>query len=162
MKDLQEESAFSLSPTESSLIDFLGVVLFISARGIDTESALGQGSDFIPKLCTGLWILFSVCLLVKELRSPDDGVKELGINLGIFLLTILLLFAYIYLLNILGFTVSSMLYLIIQMLLFVPAKLRTAKNVIIFVLLAIIVPLAVNALFVNALSLLLPEGVIFG
>ena len=74
----------------------------------------------------------------------------------------MLLFAYIYLLNILGFTVSSMLYLIIQMLLFVPSKLRTTKNIVIFLVLAVVVPLAVNALFVNAFSLLLPEGVIFG
>ena len=140
----------------------VGVVLFISARGIDTDTALGQSSDFVPKLCTGLWIVFSVCLLVKELRTRDDGVKELGINLGVFLLTIVLLFAYIYLLNILGFTVSSMLYLIIQMLLFVPSKLRTTKNIVIFLVLAVVVPLAVNALFVNAFSLLLPEGVIFG
>ena len=140
----------------------VGVVLFISARGIDTGTALGQGSDFVPKLCTGLWIFLSVCLLVKELRTPDDGTKKLGINSAVLILTVILLFAYIYFLNILGFTVSSMLYLIIQMLLFVPAKLRTAKNIIIFVVLAVVVPLAVNALFVNAFSLLLPEGVIFG
>ncbi|MBQ2615477.1 MAG: tripartite tricarboxylate transporter TctB family protein [Synergistaceae bacterium] len=151
--------------TELAVDAFLllvGVVLFISAGSIDTDTALGQSSDFVPKLCTGLWIVFSVCLLVKELRTRDDGVKELGINLGVFLLTIVLLFAYIYLLNILGFTVSSMLYLIIQMLLFVPAKLRTTKNIVIFLVLAVVVPLAVNALFVNAFSLLLPEGVIFG
>ncbi|MBQ3397895.1 MAG: tripartite tricarboxylate transporter TctB family protein [Synergistaceae bacterium] len=151
--------------TELAVDAFLllvGVVLFISAGSIDTDTALGQSSDFVPKLCTGLWIAFSVCLLVKELRTRDDGVKELGINLGVFLLTIVLLFAYIYLLNILGFTVSSMLYLIIQMLLFVPAKLRTTKNIVIFLVLAVVVPLAVNALFVNAFSLLLPEGVIFG
>ena len=151
--------------TELAVDAFLllvGVVLFISAGSIDTDTALGQSSDFVPKLCTGLWIVFSVCLLVKELRTRDDGVKELGINLGVFLLTIVLLFAYIYLLNILGFTVSSMLYLIIQMLLFVPSKLRTTKNIVIFLVLAVVVPLAVNALFVNAFSLLLPEGVIFG
>ncbi len=140
----------------------VGVVLFISARGIDTDTALGQSSDFVPKLCTGLWIVFSVCLLVKELRTHDDGVKKLGINLSVFLLTIILLLAYVYSLNILGFTVASMLYLIIQMLLFVPAELRTARNIIIFVILAVAVPLIVNALFVNAFSLLLPEGVIFG
>lgn len=138
-----------------------GVVLFISARAIDTDSALGSGSDFVPKLCTSLWIVLSLCLLVKELRAPDDGEKKLGINLGVFILTIILLFAYIYSLNFLGFTAASMLYLIIQMLMFVPAELRTARNIILFVALAVIVPFAVNALFVNAFSLLLPEGVIF-
>ncbi|MBQ6417840.1 MAG: hypothetical protein IJJ91_04110, partial [Synergistaceae bacterium] len=77
--------------TELAVDAFLllvGVVLFISAGSIDTDTALGQSSDFVPKLCTGLWIVFSVCLLVKELRTRDDGVKELGINLGVFLLTI--------------------------------------------------------------------------
>lgn len=139
-----------------------GVVLFISAFGIDTDSALGSSSDFVPKLCTGLWILFSVCLLVKELRNTEDREKNLDINLPVFLMTIILLFAYIYSLNILGFTVASMLYLIIQMLLFVPAELRTMRNIIIFAVLAVVVPVAVNALFVNAFSLLLPEGIIFG
>ena len=46
-----------------------GVCLFISAQGIDAGYSLGQGSDFVPKLCTGLWIIFSVFLLIKETHN---------------------------------------------------------------------------------------------
>ena len=144
-----------------AFILLVGIVLFISAQGIDTGSALGAGSDFVPKLCTVLLILFAVCLLVKEIRASDDGKKELGIKLSGFILTLILLFAYVYSLTILGFTLASVIYLFIQMMLFVPAGYRTMKNIILFAVISIIVPVAVNYLFVNAFSLLLPEGTIF-
>ena len=144
-----------------AFILLVGVVLFISAQGIDTGSALGAGSDFVPKLCTGLWIAFAVCLLVKEIRALDDGKKELGIKLSGFILTLVLLFAYVYSLTILGFTLASVIYLFIQMMIFVPAEYRTTKNIILFAVISIVIPVAVNYLFVNAFSLLLPEGTIF-
>ena len=48
------------------------------------------------------------------------------------------------------------------MILFVPSEYRNAKNILIFAVLAVVIPVAVNALFVNAFALLLPEGIIFG
>ena len=139
-----------------------GVVLFVNALSIDTGTTMGQGADFMPKLCALLWIVVSVGQLLHTLKAEDDHEKKLDINLRSFFSTIVLLLAYILLLPILGFIASSMVYLIAQMLLFVPTVYRTRKNIILFIVLALIVPIATYFLFVNAFGLLLPSGIIFG
>ena len=61
----------------------------------------------------------------------------------------------------LGFMLSSILYMFAQMLLFVPAVYRTKRNVILFAGLSVAVPIAVYYLFVNVFYLLLPAGKLF-
>lgn len=123
---------------------------------------MGQGADFMPKLCTIIWMVVSVGQLLHTLKMEDDHEKKLDINPRSFFGTIVVLLAYILLLPILGFIASSTIYLIIQMLLFVPMVYRTRKNIILFIALALIVPIATYFLFVNAFGLLLPSGIIFG
>lgn len=68
---------------------------------------------------------------------------------------------YVVLIPLLGFTLSSILYMFAQMMLFVPAVYRTKRNIILFAALSIVVPVAVYYLFVNVFYLLLPAGRLF-
>ena len=91
----------------------------------------------------------------------DDGVRAITMKLKNWAATLVLLFLYILLLDKLGFVVSSVLYMFIQMCLFVPAEFRSKKNYILFAVISLVLPVAVNLLFVNAFSLILPTGVLF-
>lgn len=62
-----------------------GVGLMISANGIDPGSSIGIGGDFMPKVCTKLWVLISIGLLLWEKRTPDDHVKGITADLKGFL-----------------------------------------------------------------------------
>ena len=144
-----------------SFLLLIGIGLRINAQTIRVGNTLGQGSDFMPKLCTTLWIVIAAGLLLEALRMEDDKDKKLEMSLTGFFLTILLLTAYIFFLKKLGFVLSSVLYMFLQMMLFVPPVYRTKKNIIIFLVLSLFVPIAVYELFVNAFGLLLPAGKLF-
>ena len=144
----------------SMVLLIAGLALWFASQSIEVGAAMGQGGDFMPKLCSTVWVLISALLLVSNITMKDGGEKEAGINLKGFFATLVLLFVYVFMLKPIGFVISSMAYMLIQMLLFVPAEYRTKKNYILFVVLSVVIPVAVNALFVNVFSLILPTGIL--
>lgn len=142
------------------VLALVGIGLFISAQGIKTGAAMAQGSDFMPKLLTGIWVVLSIAIFLSGLRENKEDPKN-AVSIRGFIATLVLLFAYIALLQPIGFTVASILYVFIQTLLFAPKEYKTMKNYIIFAIIAIILPIAINLLFTNVFSLILPEGTIF-
>lgn len=138
-----------------------GVILLVGANQIETGTSMGQGGDFMPKVCAYAWLIVSVLLLYTNTNMKDDHVKGIKMHLKNWTATLVLLFVYVFLLDKLGFTLCSILYMFIQMCLFVPEELRSKKNYILFAVISIILPIAVNALFANAFSLILPTGVLF-
>jgi putative tricarboxylic transport membrane protein len=145
----------------SVVLIITGVVLLISSFQIEAGTTMGQGGDFMPKLCGVLWLIVSVMLLLSNLRVKDDGIKGITMNLKNWGTTLALLFVYILLLDKIGFTVSSILYMFIQMCLFVPDELRSKQRYVLFAVISVILPIAVNLLFANAFSLILPTGKLF-
>lgn len=139
-----------------------GVILFISAQMIETGTTMGQGADFIPKLCTALWIVAALGQLHRTMRMEDDHRQGSFVNRKSFLCTVLLLIGYVCLLPALGFVISSALYLMLQMLLFVPTVYRTRKTILLFFVLSLLTPILTYLLFVNVFGLLLPSGMLFG
>lgn len=137
-----------------------GAALWLSAKNIAVGAAMGQGGDFMPKLCSSIWLLVSGLLLVFSLRAPDEKEKANTAGMRGFLITAALLFAYILLLKPVGFVITSAVYMFTQMMLFVPKEYRSKKNYIIFAVIAIALPIGVNALFANVFSLILPAGIL--
>lgn len=144
----------------SMILLIAGIALWFASQKIEVGAAMGQGGDFMPKLCSAVWVLISALLLISNITMKDESEKAGGINLKGFFATLILLFIYVFMLKPVGFVISSIVYMLIQMLLFVPAVYRTKKNYILFVILSVIVPVAVNALFVNVFSLILPTGIL--
>ncbi len=135
----------------------VGAALFISAQSIQVGATLGKGGDFMPKLCTTLWLILSVWIFISEYRKaeiyePMKSVKGL-------LISIVILFLYIGLLQVLGFVIMSAIYLFIQMFLFLPTERRNKKQYIKLAIISVIAPFLVNWLFVNVFSLILPNGI---
>ena len=138
----------------------MGVALFISAQGIETGAAMAQGGDFMPKLCAGIWVALGILLFLFGLREkPEEGGKS-QVSIKGFAATMVLLFVYILLLKPVGFVITSIVYLFLQMCLFVPAEKRTKKSYILFAVISVVVPFAVNWLFVNVFALILPAGIL--
>lgn len=138
----------------------IGAALWVSAQSIAAGAAMGQGGDFMPKLCSTIWVCISGLLLVFSLFMPDGKEKADMVSVKGLLITMVLLFLYVLLLKPVGFVITSVLYMFIQMELFVPAEYRSKKNHIIFAVVSVILPIGVNALFANVFSLILPTGIL--
>lgn len=136
-----------------------GLALWISAQSIEVGAAMGKGGDFMPKLCSGIWLAIGVLMLVTGWMAKDDGERK-SFHVKGFFATLLLLFVYILLLKPVGFVITSIVYMFVQMLLFVPKELMTKKRLILFGMISVILPIAVNLLFVNVFSLILPAGIL--
>lgn len=137
----------------------VGIGLMISANHIDPGSSIGLGGDFMPKVCTKIWVLVSIGLLLWKKMTPDDHEKGITADVKGFFATLVLLVAYVLSLDILGFVLSSALYMFIQMWLFTPKSLRSKKRYMLFAVLSIFIPIGINILFVEVFSLLLPSGI---
>lgn len=136
-----------------------GIVLLISAQSIEVGAAMGQGGDFLPKLCSVFWVIISGLMLASSAFKYTAQSEEKG-NIKGFLLTLVLLFLYVLLLKPIGFVITSSLYMFLQMLLFVPGELINKKRLILFAVISILLPVLVNLLFANVFSLILPAGIL--
>lgn len=139
---------------------FLGIGLYVSSQSIDPGNSMGIGGDFMPRVCTLLWIFISIGLLVTEIFTSNNHEKGITANIRAFFGTLILLFAYIYTLDDIGFIITSAIYMFIQMCIFVPAELRNKRNYLLFLVLSIIIPFAIDKLFVDVFSLILPTGIL--
>ena len=135
-----------------------GIGMFISAQGIETGAvgSIGAGSEIVPQLMTTIWIVLAGIIFIQGLFKSGTG--DTGANIKVAGLTMALLFLYAFGLRPIGFVLSSMLYCFFQILLFAPQTARSKKHVIIYVLIALVVPFAINMLFVEVFSIILPRG----
>ncbi len=150
-----------LSEVIFNMVLFLvGIVLLISAQSIEVGAAMGQGGDFLPKLCSLFWVIISgLMLCASVMKSTAQSEVKKG-NIKGFLLTLILLFLYVLLLKPIGFLITSSFYMFLQMLLFVPRELINKKRLILFAVISILLPVLVNLLFANVFSLILPAGIL--
>ena len=141
------------------LLVVFGIIFLISSQRSERGAVLGQGGDFVPKVCSIAWLLISVLLLIFGLRE-DEGEQEKPIQMKTYLATLFLLLLYVAALEVIGFVLCSVAYIFIQIMLFAPKEKRDKKNMILFAVIAVVVPVAVNLLFVNVFALILPTGIL--
>lgn len=113
----------------------------------------------LPSIVLGLMLLLSVCRLAVGLMMPKetDGAKDRPVISKRTLLTLSLILIYAVLFKSLGFVISSALYLFAQMWL-----LRTGKkNYVLMAALSVVGPLLIYLLFVYALDVMLPAGILW-
>ena len=121
-----------------------GVALVLASQTIPPGSSIGIGGDFMPKVCSKLWVFLSICLLLWEHFTPDDHVKGITAHVKNWFATLLTLTLYVVLLDPLGF----------------PKEYQDKKHYLLFVVLSIIIPLGVDELFEEVFSLILPTGIL--
>lgn len=145
----------------NTVLLLVGIGLAVSAESIDPGSSIGVGGDFMPKVCTKIWVFLSICLLLWEKFTADDHVKGFQADLKCLAATFIALLVYIFLLDTLGFIISSILYLLAQMYIFMPKDYRDKKHLILIVALSVALPILINILFEEVFELLLPAGILF-
>jgi hypothetical protein len=152
------------------IILFYGAGWFFGSFTMPTSIKKGElGPAFMPRLMGGIIIILSVLLIaftvqkIKSAKTAGSGAAseeeaKPKQDYKAVVETFALLIFYMLALQPLGFIVTSMIYLFLQML--VIANQPTGKQIILYAFLSIIVPIVVNFIFVKFFVLLLPPGVL--
>ncbi|MGF6906080.1 tripartite tricarboxylate transporter TctB family protein [Fusobacterium sp. PH5-44] len=142
----------------SMLFLLFGAFMFSQAMGIVPKMGKDLGSGFMPKIIGGSLIAISALKLVLTFLSKENKKEEANnSDMKGGLLTIGILAIYVILFNGLGFLIATAIYLFFQMLILSDKKNR---NIILFAIIAIIVPVIIYVLFVYIIKMPLPAGLI--
>ena len=117
------------------------------------------GSAFVPTLIGWCIVVTGACkLLYSIFTHMKEESKKIVFDQDMFggIATIILMVLYMIAFQPVGFVVSSAVYLFLQMLLFSE---KSNRKIVLFAVIAVILPLAVDALFVYVIHMPLPVGV---
>lgn len=144
-----------------------GIFVFAGSFWIPATTADILGSRFFPRVVAVLIAILSISqialniqnLKVKEEAQPVE--KKEGLNKPL-LLTVAALFGYYVLVLYIGFTITSILYLLCQStILMAKEDFKNKRKVTIMLASSVLVPVAINAIFWNIFSIALPAGKLF-
>ena len=163
---MKKETRLDMIAASFTLI--FGIAILILSTGIEVKAKNGDvGSAFLPVvigwMMVVLSIIYGVSALLEGRRAGKAAVEvdEQEIlktdNKKIFL-SFILMVSYAVLLKPIGFLISSILYLFLQI--NVMTDKPTAKQRIFFAVLSIIVSVLINYIFVNWFSMALPDGIL--
>jgi hypothetical protein len=134
-----------------------GIFMFFQSIGIVPKIERDLGSGFMPKIVAGVLIAISIIKLIVTLTSKKENkIEEIGSDMLGGLLTIALLAAYVLLFDILGFLISTITYLFLQILILSNEKNRRIG---LFAIISIIFPVVIYILFVYVIKMPLPYGI---
>ena len=133
-----------------------GIFLFVESMGIKHMMKNDVGSAFFPKVVAVAITGVSVIRLIMTLREPAGERKKSNSDLKGGWLTIVLIAAYVMAFQPVGFIISTMVYLFLQILVLVPKEKRSWP---LTVIISVAAPIAIYALFTYAISSPLPKGI---
>ena len=136
----------------------VGVGMFVMARDIPRKIESDVGSGYVPTFIAICIIIVAGAKLILTLISKDPTINKKVPPLGDWfggIATVLLMLAYMMIFEKVGFIISSIVYLFVQMMLLSNSENRKP---VLFAIIAVALPIAVDALFAFAIKMPLPVG----
>ena len=146
-------------------IVFGGFVYIMSGSIVVKAKGGDIGSQFLPRLIAGLMILLGVLLLIgtlRKIKASTGAQEEAGEDKSFVpaLLSFVNLIVYVLIFKPVGFLVSTVIYLTVQMIIMSPDRKPGVKKLGFWVALAVIVAVAIYFIFTKGFSLPLPSGIL--
>ena len=137
-----------------------GAFYLIQAMQVPHKIESDVGSGYVPAFIAICIIVVAAAKLIITLvrKDPFDDMKEKGLDStkgG--LVTILIILVYVFVFEPLGFIISSILFLFALINWFANSENR---NIPLFAIISIVMPIAVSALFNYVIKMPLPKGLI--
>lgn len=139
------------------------IIFFIYSFKIKAMAKTSIGPEFLPRIICILIALLGLAMTISSVvngnkSAEDKNEGEPKENKFMVLATFILLALYVFLLKEIGFIITSIFYLMIQITILIPD--RSKKNLIITGVISTTIPIVTYFLFVNVFNLLLPAGVL--
>lgn len=137
-----------------------GVFMFVNAMSIPHKIPSDVGSGYVPKFIAICIVVVAAAKLILTLTKKDPKANQKIVtendNFGGFA-TIGLMVAYMLIFQPVGFVCSSIIYLFAQIMLL---SNKENRNPLLFAIISIALPVAIDALFVFVIKMPLPKGII--
>ena len=134
------------------------IVMLIFAKDIEPMMKNDLGSGFFPMVVGIAMCALSALRLILAIREKEKEAKKSGDDLMGGLGTLILIGAYCIAFSPVGFIVSTIVYLFLQILLLTP---KEKRNWLVISIISVVTPFAFYALFVYLINTPLPKG-LFG
>lgn len=143
----------------------LSVVMMAMAQMLPKSKVMDIGPDFMPMVIGGITFILAAILTVLSVKNMKMRVAEVNASeiescdYKRVLLSALLVLVYVFILQPIGFIVSTLVYLPLQMLVLSPDDQRGKKQIIQLVVIDVIFTMVVFFLFRYGFKIILPEGI---
>ena len=147
----------------------LAIAYYLLSFQIEEAGASAVGPGFMPQIFAVITLVLAVILIglsvgkLKKEKVASETKEEAPaepVNYIPLVLSIVLLLAYIYALEPVGFVIATVVYLFAQFNVSAPRDKRGPKHQVYFLVGALIAGVAVNYIFVNAFNVMLPQGLL--
>ena len=144
----------------------LGAALIIGARALPKSKVMEIGPDFMPTV-VGVLILILAALLLRntitDFKSNAEKAEKEGpeqCDYKRVLASLVSSIVYVNVLKPVGFILSTLVYLFLQIFILAPDDQRKPKNLVLYLILDVIFTLIVYFLFRYGFKIVLPAGLI--
>ncbi len=138
--------------------------MIIMAKMLPKSKVMAIGPDFMPTVIGVLMLGLSLALLVeavmhfKQTSAEAADFKDESDYKRV-ILSLILCLAYVFLLQPVGFIITTVLYLLLQITVLAPDENRTKKDIIHYLIIDVIFTLIVFFLFRYGFLIVLPAGI---
>lgn len=143
----------------------LSAAMMVMAKMLPKSTVMEIGPDFMP-MCVGiLTFILAAALLIISIKSFKMTVAEAeqseaeNLDYKRVLISFILILAYVYMLQPIGFIISTIIYLPIQMFILAPADKKGKKDIIQLAVITVLFTFAVFFLFRYGFKIVLPAGI---
>jgi uncharacterized membrane protein len=143
----------------------LSAGMMIMAKMLPKSTIMDIGPDFMP-MCIGIvtFILAAAMafLNVKNLKARTAEAEKMekeDLDYKRMIISFMLILVYVYLLQLVGFIVTTILYLPFQMYVLAPDEKKTKKDIIQLAVITVIFTIVVFFLFRYGFKIILPAGI---
>lgn len=143
----------------------LSIAMIVAAQALPKSKVMDIGPDFMPTVIGVVSLVLALGLLFGTLKNFKANAAKLATQKAPeydykrVILSMLLVLAYVFTLKPIGFIVSTLVYLPLQMIVLAPDDKRTKKDIILYVVINVIFTLAVFFLFRYAFKIMMPAGI---
>ncbi len=144
----------------------LGFALIFGARALPKSKVMEIGPDFMPTVIGVLILILAAILLVNTVRNFKFNAEEAEksgpeqCDYKRVLASLVSSVVYVNVLKPVGFIVSTLVYLFLQIFILAPDDQRKPKNLVFYLVLDVIFTLIVYFLFRYGFKIVLPAGLI--
>lgn len=143
----------------------LSAVMIYAATLLPKSKVMEIGPGFMPTVVGIATLILSTALLIISLKNLKTRIAEVDANPPAdsdykrMLISLILILVYVFALKPMGFIVTTLVYLPIQMYVLADAEHRTRKDIIVLLVIDVIFTIAVFFLFRYGFKIVLPQGI---
>ncbi len=144
----------------------VGAAMIILAKALPKSKVMDIGPDFMPTVIGAVILVLALTLLFLSVKNFKMHVKELEASnykdtsdYKRVILSILLVLVYVLTMKPIGFIITTLVYLFLQMYVLAPEENRTKKDVITLLIIDVVFTFIVFFLFRYGFKIVLPAGI---